>query len=82
MAALNLSVVDWNRSRKADLSEVPSNTTVAELLDEVREGMNLPRDTPYHFIYGGEKLHRSLTLDEVGIEDGEEVTIAPEVSAG
>ena len=82
MEALNLAVVDWNRSRRAELPEIPSDTTVGELLAEVREAMNLPRDTPYHLLYGGEKLNRSVLLKETGIKNGEEVTIAPEVSAG
>ena len=82
MAALNLAVVDWNRSRRAEISEVPSDFTVGELLSEVSEEMRLPRETPYHLIYGGQKLPRTTTLEEAGIEDGEEVVIAPEVSAG
>ena len=82
MAAISLKVTDWNRSRRAELSGVPSDSTVGELLSDVREAMSLPRETPYHLIYGGQKLHRTLTLEEAGIEEGEEVTIAPEVSAG
>jgi hypothetical protein len=81
-AALNLAVVDWNRSRKAELSEVSPTTTVGELLAELREAMHLSRETPYHLLFDGEKLHRSATLEESGVEDGAEVTIAPEVSAG
>ena len=81
-AALSLAVVDWNRSRRAELSEVPTHTTVGELLAEVKEAMHLLRDTTYHLILDGEKLFRSATLEEIGIEDGVEVTIAPEVSAG
>ena len=82
MATMSLAVVDWDRSRKADLSDVPADSTVGEVLSEVREAMSLPRETPYHMIHGGAKLQRTLTLEEAGIEDGEEVTIAPEVSAG
>ena len=82
MAVLSLAVVDWNHSRRADLSDVPTDTSVGELLSEIREAMHLRRETPYHLIYGREKLPCSATLEEIGIEDGEEVTIAPEVSAG
>jgi SUMO-like protein len=82
MTALNLAIVDWSRSRRADFTEVPSDTTMGELVTEVKEAMQLARDTPFHIIYGGTKLQRDLTLDEVGVEDGEEITIAPEVSAG
>src|SRR3990172_6764897 len=66
MAVVSLSVVDWNRSRRAELSEVPADSTVGELLSDVREAMSLPRETPYHLIYGGQKLHRTLTLEEAG----------------
>jgi len=82
MSALSLAVTDWNHSQRAELPEVPASTTVGELLSAIREAMHLRRETPYHLIYGGEKLHRARTLEEVGIEDGEEVTVAPEVSAG
>lgn len=82
MSAVNLGVVDWNRSVRAHLEEVPLDTTVGELLAEVREALQLPSRTPYDLIHEGRKLARGLTLEEVGIEDGEEVTVAPEVSAG
>jgi hypothetical protein len=81
-AALRLAVRDWSRSRNAELSEVPTDITIGELLSEVKEEMHLPRETPYHLLYSGQKLNRSLTLQEIGIEDEAEVTIAPEVSAG
>ncbi len=81
-AGLRLAVRDWSRSRNAELSEVPNDITVGELLSEVKEEMQLPRETPYHLLYGGQKLNRTLTLQEIGIEDEAEVTIAPEVSAG
>jgi len=55
---------------------------VGELLQEIREAMHLGRETLYHLIYGGAKLNRMNTLAEAGLQDGEEVTVAPEVSAG
>jgi hypothetical protein len=82
MSALNLAVVDWSGSVRADLMEVPRDTTVGELLAEVKEALHLPPRTPYDLIHGGQKLARGLTLEEAGIEEGEEVTVAPEVSAG
>lgn len=82
MTALNLAVADWTGSLRADLPEVPSDLTVGELLAEVKEAMQLPTRTPYDLFYGGEKLARGLTLEEVGIADGEEVTVTPEVTAG
>ena len=82
MSTLALEVSDWNAARRAELDEVPGDLTVAELIGEVRDAMALPRDTPYEMIYGGEKLSRGSTLEEIGIRSGEELTIAPEVSAG
>jgi hypothetical protein len=81
-STIALDVMDWNASRRAELADVPPETTVGELVAEVREAMGLPRDTPYELIYQGEKLHRGATLGEVGLRNGEELTIAPEVSAG
>lgn len=82
MNALNLAVVDWSRSRRADLTEVPSAMTVGEFMPEIREAMELARDTPYALIYEGTKLARNLTLAEAGVQEGAEMVIAPEVSAG
>jgi hypothetical protein len=81
MSALALDVVEWNRSRRAELSDVPADTTVGELLSEISEAMALG-ESRYHLIYEGQRLHSHQTLDEIGIEAGDEVTIAPEVSAG
>ena len=82
MSTLTLEVADWNASRRAELADVPDDLTVGELIGEVREAMYLPRDTPYHIIYQGQKLSRGSTLEEAGVQTGEELTIAPEVSAG
>lgn len=80
--SLHLSVFDWTESRRADLDEVPIDTTVSELLDSVKEVMALPPSTPYELIRRDEKLPRGLTLEQAGIEDREELTVAPLVSAG
>lgn len=82
MATLALEVTDWNASRRAELPEVPDDLEVSNLIDEVREALNLPRDTPYSLIHDGQKLNRADTLQEAGVRTGEELTIAPEVSAG
>jgi hypothetical protein len=82
MNTLTLEVTDWNASRKAEIADVPSDTTVAEVIGEVREALSLPRDTPYHLLHQGEKLNRDATLEEAGVGDKEALSIAPEVSAG
>lgn len=81
METLTIEVTDWSRSQVAELSELPLDMTVGEVLDEVQGAMSLPRE-PYHLLFDGEKLNRSATLEEVGVETGNELTIAPEVSAG
>lgn len=82
-ASVSFVVADWNRSRtRAQLANIPGRTTIGELLSELRDSMRLPREAVYHLIHGGEKLSRTATVEEAGIAEGEEVTIAPEVSAG
>ena len=81
MQTLNIEVTDWSRSQVADLSDLPPDMTVGEVLDEVQDAMSLPRE-PYHLLFDGDKLNRSATLEELGVETGDELTIAPEVSAG
>lgn len=76
-------VVDWNRSSRAEFSDVPSDTTtVGDLLDEARDALALSPGTPWDLILGDEKLARGMTLDEAGIRSGTELTAAPTVSAG
>lgn len=47
---LSLTVKDWNGSHVAELSDVPADTTVGEVVEEVTEAMNLPRHTPYALV--------------------------------
>ena len=81
MQTLSIEVTDWSRSQVADLSDLPVSMTVGAVLDEVRDAMSLPREA-YHLLFNDQKLNRSATLEELGVETGDELTIAPEVSAG
>ena len=81
MQTLTIEVADWSRSQVAELSDLSPDMTVGEVLDEVQDAMSLPRE-PYHLLFDGEKLNRTATLEELGVETGNELTIAPEVSAG
>jgi hypothetical protein len=81
MHTLTIEVTDWSRSQIAELSDLPLDMTVGEVLDEVQDAMSLPRE-PFHLLYEGDKLNRSATLDEAGVKSGDTLTIAPEVSAG
>ena len=82
MTTLTVRVTDWSRSQPGtEFLDIPSDVTIGELLDQAQETMALP-DQNYHALFEGEKLNRSATLEEIGIESGEELTIAPDVSAG
>jgi hypothetical protein len=81
MQTLTVEIADWSRSQVAELNDVPFDITVEELLEDAQEAMSLPGDT-YHLLREGEKLARGSTLAEAGVESGDELTIAPEVSAG
>lgn len=81
--SMSLSVTDWSRSRgAAEFVDLDGATTVSELLAEAREALRLPRDGEYSLIRGNEKLARTATLDDLGIQDRETLEISPEVSAG
>lgn len=81
MQMLSVEVTDWSRSQVAELNDVPFDMTVEELLSEAQDAMALSGDT-YHLLRDGEKLARTSTLVEAGVRSGDELTIAPEVSAG
>jgi hypothetical protein len=81
MQTITIEVTDWSRSQIAELSDLPLDMSVGEVLDEVQDAMSLPHE-PYHLLFDGDKLNRSATLAELGVETGDELTIAPEVSAG
>ena len=81
METMTIDVTDWSRSQVAELADLPEETTVGELLDELEDAMSLPREN-YHLLFNGEKLNRTETLSGAGVQSGSELTIAPEVSAG
>ena len=81
MQTLTIDVADWSRSQVAELSDLSPDMTVGEVLEEVQDAMSLPREA-YHLLFEGDKLNRTATLEELGVESGDEMTIAPEVSAG
>jgi hypothetical protein len=82
MRTLNLAVTDWAGNQGTRLEDVPVDMTVGDLLAEIKEELGLPPRTPYHLVHHDTKLSHGLTLEEVGVKDDEEVTVAPEVSAG
>ena len=82
MTTMTVEVKDWSASRRAEVSDVPTEMTVGELIGEVRDAMSLPRGTPYHLVHDGVKLNRGTTLADAGVRPESELTISPEVSAG
>lgn len=80
MQTLTLEIADWSRSQVAELNDLPADMTVEELIEEAQEAMSLPGR--YHLLREGEKLTGGATLGEAGVISGDELTIAPEVSAG
>ena len=79
---MTFTITDWSRSNLATLDDVAGDTTIGELVDEVTDAMNLPRHTPYSLVDRRQrKLPASVTV-AAGIEDGEEMQVADEVSAG
>ena len=79
---IDLEVVDWNETRRATVPEIPVDMTVGELQKELQEALQLSTETTHHLIFDGMKLNNSSTLEEIGIESGQTLTVAPEVMAG
>lgn len=80
---MTVAIVDWSRSRgAAEFTDLDGDTTVSELLADAREALRLPREGEYTLIRGNDKLARTATLDEIGIQDQETLEISPEVAAG
>jgi len=82
MRTIDLEVVDWHQSRRATIPGVPSDTTVGEVLADLAQSMSLSEDTEHGLIYDGQKLLSHQTLEEIGVDDKAEMTIAPDVTAG
>jgi hypothetical protein len=82
MRTINVEVVDWNQSRRATLPEVPCDITVGELLASLADAMALSEDTRHYLIHDGQRLNNHQTLEDLDIDDGAEMTVAPEVVAG
>jgi hypothetical protein len=79
---VNLTVTDWEKTRRAHLEDVPRNATVAEILEEARRLMELSTDTSYQLVLGDRQLNQMESLLDAGVESGAEMEILPEVHAG
>ena len=89
MAALRLRVWDITSSRSQDV-EAPDDVEIARLLVLVVERMNLPLNSPdgqimsykFHHKQSGRQLLDSQTLSEAGVQDGDDLRLQPEITAG
>ena len=79
-----LKGVDWSGQKQIELNGqgIPPDTTVSEVMAAMVRLMELPGNTPYSLFYKNQKLNRSETIEEIGIENEDEVVVAPEVTAG
>jgi hypothetical protein len=84
-----LNVVDWCRQKRAVLEgEIDSDTRIGEITSMAIHALDLPQNVPYSaFITtsdGGkeQKLNKSDTVSDTRIKEGDELMVAPEVSAG
>lgn len=78
-----LTVSDWTQQISLEFSGgIETDRRVGELVAEAVHKMDLPRNTPYSAIHEGVKLNSGDTLEEAGITNAAQITLAPEVSAG
>ncbi len=82
-----LSIVDWCKQNRIDITDgLAPDTRIGELTQLAIQELNLPPNKPYSaFINSdnerGKKLNKSDTVEET-LKDGDEIVVAPEVSAG
>ncbi len=89
MATLHLRIWDITSSRSQDV-EVPSDIPIARILVLLVEKMSMPLNSPdgqlmsykFHHKQSGQQLLENKTLEEVGVRDGDDLRIQPEITAG
>jgi hypothetical protein len=79
---INVALTDWERSGRAELDGVARDTTVGELVSEGVRLLGLRLQTFYQPLLGGRELNPAETIEEAGIQNGSELELIPEVSAG
>jgi hypothetical protein len=79
---LDVTFVDWDGSRKAELEKVPRTSTVGQMLNEAVSHLGLPLQHLYQATLRGKELDPGQTLDELGIDSNVEIDLVPVVSAG
>lgn len=84
-----LNVVDWCRQKKAVIQgEIDGETRIGEITSMAIHALDLPQNVPYSaFVTTTEgdkeqKLNKSDTIADTRLKEGDELMVAPEVSAG
>ena len=79
---VDVTLVDWDGSRKAELEQVPRSSTIGQVVNEAVSHLGLPLQHLYQAVLRGRELDPADTLDELGIETDAELDLVPIVSAG
>ncbi len=79
---IDVTFVDWDGSRKAQLRKVPRTSTVGQITNEAVAHLGLPLRHLYQAVFRGRELDPGQTLEELAIETDIEFDLVPIVSAG
>jgi hypothetical protein len=79
---LDVTFVDWDGSRKAELEKVPRTSTVGQVMNEAVSHLGLPLQHLYQASLRGVEVDSGQTLDDLGIETDVQFDLVPVVSAG
>ncbi|MAE97383.1 MAG: hypothetical protein CL910_22265 [Deltaproteobacteria bacterium] len=79
---IDLTLSDWEGSRKAHLEQVPATSTVGQVVNEAVSHLGLPPQHLYQAVLRGRELDPGAILDDLGIAADTEIDLVPEVSAG
>ncbi|MEE8556332.1 MAG: hypothetical protein V3T14_00425 [Myxococcota bacterium] len=79
---MDVTFQDWEGTRKAELVGVARDTTIGELAYEAVRSLGLPPRGFYQTLRRGKSLSPGETVEEAGIEPGDDLELFPEVSAG
>lgn len=79
---VDVTLVDWEGARKAQLEKVPLTSTVGQIVGEAVSHLGLSAQHAYQAVFGGRELDPGQTLETLGIESDVEFDLVPIVSAG
>lgn len=79
---VDITLCDWEGSRKAHLEKVPRGATVGQVVSEAVSHLGLPPQHLYQAVLRGRELDPASVLDDLGVDGDVEIDLVPEVSAG